>query len=334
MRTALLVQRLLSVFVTSLPWLVKARVKRSPSTDLQAGKNEGILYCQLNLNVFLKTTTMSAELHVPSVPTLTPTGLKTTTNIFSRGKMSTRHGQHEEFVSCIPVGREEGVASKVENVPVNSGMYSLDIPDWLIQQELSRLMDGQEAVIVAIPGATLTLDSVVVPDPNQIVVISEPSRSLRSDASFAKQRALGRKPASKGSLSVTTLRVSLLDSEPDYTSEELYQLLYGSEISFREQYIKCSSGQLVMEPSTYGVMDVQVNLTLATMTSVGALVNEAMLVANGMIEESNGILANTDLLMIDLPPGTGDWAAYATISGKQVCKQNIVSANAYCVGRH
>jgi Gametolysin peptidase M11 len=321
MRTALLVQRLLrlGLVTSSVSWFrVQAtlRVKRSPaSTELQDvwGKNEGgILYCQLSINVFMKTTPMPAELHRLPISTIS-----------SRlAKQSTRLGNHQEdFVSCIPVGREKGVASIVENAHVIGGMYALDVPDRLMQQERPRLMNGQAEVIVAIPGATLTLDSVIVPDPNQVFVVpEESSHSLRRSQ---KRRALGRKPASKGILSVTTLRVSTLDSEPDFTAAALYQLLYEGDPSFHEQYIRCSSGQLVMEPSAYAVMDVKVNHTLATMPSIAALVNEAIRVANGMIEASNGILANTDLLMIVLPPGTGDWAAYATINGKQVCLDNM-----------
>jgi hypothetical protein len=324
MTTALHLQRLLrlAVIVTSLSWfLVKAtlRFKRTTaSTELQDAwsKNEGILYCQLSISVFMKTTQMSTELqHRVPISTIS-------------AKQSTRLGKHhEEFVSCLPVARDEDVASNMENFHVIGGMYSLEVPAWLMQQERSRLMNGQEAVIVAIPGATLTLDSVIVPDPQRMFVVSDnSSRSLLLRSQ--KQRALGRKPASKGTLSVTTLRVSTLDSAPDYTAAELYQLLYEGDPSFREQYIRCSSGQLVMEPNAYAVMNVKVNRTLATMTSVGALVNEAILVANVIIEESNGILANTDLLMIVLPPGTGDWAAYATISGKQVCLDKLIVAPA------
>jgi hypothetical protein len=304
---ALLVQRLLLVFVTSSSWFAKATLRRvttkSPSTELEVMNHESMLYCQLSLNIVLKASTMPANLHVP------------TTKISSRSTTRRLNDQLEEFISCIPVGSEEGIGSIAGNSHVPGGMYTLEVPDWLIQPELSRLISGQEAVIVAIPGASLTSDSVIVPNPDQMFVVSKPSRLLRSQ----NQRILGRKPASKGSLTVTTLRVSTLDSEPDYTAQELYQLLYEGNPSFREQYIKCSSGQLVMEPSRYGVMDIRVNLTLATVTSIAGLVNEAMLVANGLVEDSNGILDNTDLLMIDLPPGTGDWAAYATISGKQVC---------------
>jgi hypothetical protein len=313
---------------------------------------EDILYCQLHLNDvmlahhgtdidesesnrddYVAATAASSGAHVA------PVSYRRNRIMNSNHQMEEVVAAESEFYSCLPIhfggnsNRNNSTTSMNNNdhrappTPIlRRGMYTITIPEWIEQQEKAKLESSQAGpVYLSIPGGSLTVDQVHIPYPERVTVVSQ---DVNNAPSFLRHERHGRrraltttgKPVTKGQLSVVVLRIIATDAEPDFTAAELYDLIFVADPSMKTQYEKCSWGQLIIESTDYGVMDVHINAQAAGSTNA-ALMNLAESVADDILQ-SNGdgdsIREYADLIMFVVPPGTGGWAAYATVNGKQV----------------
>ena len=204
----------------------------------------------------------------------------------------------EEFFGCHPIvdGSESGL------------MFKIELTDELAQSCRDDISMGKD-VYVAVPNGSLSMGDVIVPSKEAI---------RRVDAPELRRRKLQKTPT-EGVLSVFVLRISASDNEPDFSAEELFSLTFEDEISPKTQLDKCSWGKLTIEPSTYGMLDVRLNIP-----SEGA---EYVPLMNGAEQAANSYFGvnvrdEVDLIMFILPPGTGSWAAFATVGGKQSVYNN------------
>jgi hypothetical protein len=205
--------------------------------------------------------------------------------------------KHGEFYVCNPV-ESDGYISGL--------MYTVQLSEDILANKKDALASGED-IFVAISGATLAVDSVVVSD-STYMRVAEPAFNIRNRRNL--------KPNTQGILYVVVVRIIANDAEPEFTAEELYQLLFQDDVSMRTQYEKCSFGKLKMFPSSYGVLDVKVNMNAAGST-YSLLMNAAGPIADSMVADRS-VRDVADLIMFVIPPGTGGWAAFATVAGKQV----------------
>jgi hypothetical protein len=194
---------------------------------------------------------------------------------------------------------------------ISLSMYALELPPHIVVESRAQLRRG-ESVYVWIPGGQLSHDSVVVPPGVQPNILARPPQHVRRLAA----------PPTVGTLKMLALRVTALDSEPEASSSEIYDYLFESEVSLKSQLQWCSSGQLHVEPTdAYGVMNVNIPMN-ANGGSYKALVNAAYASALDILRsrgKSNveDIRDLADLILVVLPPGTGNWKGFATVGGQQ-----------------
>lgn len=116
------------------------------------------------------------------------------------------------------------------------------------------------------------------------------------------------------------LRIRGYDSEPDFSLQELRRYLLEDDLSARRQLERCSRGTVTMDASRYGVLDVPIESNVEGLTNMEVMnlaetyVNEVILASDRQVDS---IRSWADFLIFVIPPGTGAWAAFATISGKQ-----------------
>ncbi|GAX21656.1 hypothetical protein FisN_29Hh094 [Fistulifera solaris] len=136
-----------------------------------------------------------------------------------------------------------------------------------------------------------------------------------------KQRQLSK---TSGTYQILLLRIIALDSEPDLSSEQLYNLTFVDDASLRGQMEQCSFGKLQIVPTEYGVLDVRVQKN-ATNTQHTLLVEEAYQVAKTLVKEDvDTILDLVDGVMVVVPPGTlGGWTAFGSFNGKHTSYNNL-----------
>ena len=205
-----------------------------------------------------------------------------------------------DFYACNPVS---------DNGYISSESFTLDLPDRILKEYGYRLEEGF-SLYVEIPDATLTSDSVLVHSEDQMRVVEPPSN-------LQHRRRLNR-PSTIGSLDVIVIRITANDSEPSYSAHDLYNIMFDDGISMRSQFRMCSNGNLDIRPTVHGVMNVKVNLSVSE-NSHGAFVNAATVAADALLPSgSRSVRDVADLVLFVVPPGTGSFAAYATVNGVQV----------------
>ncbi|KAL7556099.1 hypothetical protein ACA910_008068 [Epithemia clementina (nom. ined.)] len=235
---------------------------------------------------------------------------------------------------CEPLNPLTGTTSGSYrfNLDLLSGDIAQHIRASLLHHDYTQRLDKPNHILLKIPGGRLTLDRVYIPDPTLVTLVQDDNddddenKALRreQDRSFLHQyRRQLRNPPSKGELRTVMIRISTSDSSPTFTAEELQNVLYHSTVANpKRQFELCSFGQLtLLEPNDMGgILDIYLPNVTARGNTPGVLTNEAEAVANAYLSEQYGI-ANirswTDMLMFVVPPGTGGWAAFATVSGKQ-----------------
>ena len=176
----------------------------------------------------------------------------------------------------------------------------------------SRLLDNEQ-VWITIPDEWIDKDS-----PSLTV----PAKAILSEISPPReQRRLSK---TTGTYHVLMLRIIALDSEPDLSTDQLYNLTFVDDASLRDQMEKCSFGQLRIVPTEYGVLDVRINMT-ATDTQHGLLVEEAYKVAKTLVSEDvDNVQDFVDGVMVVVPPGTlGGWTAFGSFNGKHTSYNNL-----------
>ena len=217
--------------------------------------------------------------------------------------------------------------------------------------------DNNLLLLLRIPQGQIHSSRIWIPDPHQVQVVewkesgSSLEQVIRHSLSDSTQSAAPttitpshrqlRRPQSTGRLKTLMIRVSTNDSTPTFTASELKDFLFDSPVANPKRQLElCSFGQLTLEEFDQddgdgggGVLDVSLPNTTVVGAKPNELVNLAEAAANAYYSNralSNqtttegaitNVRASTDLLLFVLPPGTGDWAAYATVNGKQVRNQ-------------
>ena len=222
--------------------------------------------------------------------------------------------QSEEFISCHPVEDETGFVSPL--------MYSLNLPESLLRECRQRLVKDEE-VYISVPGGELLRDNVRIPNPAAIKIVEHEKATRRK-----RQLSLRKRP-DVGKFKVLMLRVVANDSEPDFSAEVLHHLTFEDEISLKHQMDKCSFGQLEIEPTEYGVLNVKIDMDISGMSHSEA-VNEAYKAAVRLVKEDvRDVRELADGVMLVIPPGSkGSWTAFGALNGKQSTVSKMTRGNA------
>jgi hypothetical protein len=145
-----------------------------------------------------------------------------------------------------------------------------------------------------------------------------------------------------GTRTILVLRVTVRDSEPEFTGDEFRERIFGYDsLTVQSQYNKCSAGKLVFEPAPIrnGLLDVNIhNHFISDFNSSTALSNAAQSAAAELVGLPPGqhISSLADHVMICLPPGTGNWVAAAATNHWRSIYNNkfcgIISASMHELG--
>ena len=297
------------------------------------------------------TTTSSETTNQTTPTTATGTKMRHHHDTDSRDDDDDEEDDEEGFWSCEPLVMDSSSGSSSSSS--NNGHYfaiggsyhlELDLLPRDIVQAVIRKSQQQEhnhhdvIVVLEIPGGTLTSDAVVIPHPHQVTLLEEDEGSLSDSPPLPRRISRSthrqlRKPSSLGALTATLIHISTSDSTPTYGADQVYDLLYhATRASTKRQFESCSFGQLTLLEPAFGVLDIVLSDVSVYDSNVevkaASLTNWAEQAANVYLSEkygiSQGVRSWTDLLLFVLPPGTGGWAAYATVSGKQVCRATSI----------
>jgi hypothetical protein len=195
--------------------------------------------------------------------------------------------QHGEFFEC----------SLVQDNEVSDLSYRIDLPSSIDTTSDERLLNGE--LFVSVHGGRIEGDDVILSEDSVVSVVPPP-------AGFQSRRHLF---ASNGTLSVLVLRISTSDSTPSLSADEFHKLIFEDEVSLKKQYAACSFGKLNLIPTMHGVLDMYLDATAEGATSM-SLVSKA----NKALKEQLNIAKvsdASDLILMIMPPGTGDWAAFS-----------------------
>ena len=205
-----------------------------------------------------------------------------------------------EFTTCSPW---------IAAVGGTQGVYRVETPAWVLAQHRHVLLQGL-AVYLVIPNGSIARDQIIIPSLPAVTVIIDPPSS-QSNRKLQGQR---------GAKKTVMLRIRGYDSEPDFTARELRRYLLTDDLSARRQLERCSQGLVTIDASRYGVLDIPIESNIEGLTSMEVMnlaevyVNDIILASDPQVDN---IRAWADFLMFIIPPGTGGWAAFATVSGKQ-----------------
>jgi hypothetical protein len=207
---------------------------------------------------------------------------------YDRSSTADRSTQHRDFFECTPVQDNE----------VSDLSYRIDLSSIDTTTD-ERLLHGE--LFVSVYGGRIEGDDVILSKESVVSVVPPP-------AGFQSRRHL---VAKTGTLSVLVLRISTNDSTPSLSADEFHKLIFDDEVSLQKQYAACSFGKLNLVPTEYGVLDLYLNVTAEGATPI-SLVSKA----NQALRDQLNIAKTTDasdLLLMIMPPGTGDWAAFSGV---------------------
>jgi hypothetical protein len=207
---------------------------------------------------------------------------------YDRSSTVDRSTQHGDFFECTPV----------QNNEVSDLSYIIDLSSIDTTSD-ERLLHGE--LFVSVYGGRIEGDDVILSKDSVLSVIPPP-------VGFQSRRHL---VAKTGTLSVLVLRISTNDSTPSLSADEFHKLIFEDEVSLHMQYAACSFGKLNLVPSEYGILDLYLNTSAegATPISLVSMANEALRERLGIAKTSDA----SDLLLMIMPPGTGDWAAFSGV---------------------
>jgi hypothetical protein len=186
-------------------------------------------------------------------------------------------------------------------------MFKVELPDHIGQDEKERIRRGQP-VVLSVPGGTLSLEHVRIPNATAVHVVNNLPDSSRRKLRIA--------PAKEGVLSLLPIRIITPDSEPTYSADRLHEVLFLEEVSLNQQMRRCSFDKLGFKPTKYGVLEVFVDVN-AKGSPYSVISNAADALAIELVDEVvENIREAADLVMFIIPPGTnGGWAAYGNVNG-------------------
>jgi hypothetical protein len=200
----------------------------------------------------------------------------------------------QERIACIPID-QDGEES--------DDMFDLQLPP-------GSILDGHEETLeqgllhLRISGASVVEEHVVL-GPHSHITVVDPPQGKRN---LAISNVVGPK-------TILVVRVSTIDAEPTTTANELEVGLFGDSINLRTQYDACSFGKLQLELAHGGAIDILVNTSISEFTEPDPLVSAAKKVLEQQynVDKASSL---ADKIMFCLPPGTGDWVAFAMISSR------------------
>jgi hypothetical protein len=207
---------------------------------------------------------------------------------YDRSSTVDRSTQHGDFFECTPVQDNE----------VSDLSYRIDLSSIDTTTD-ERLLHGE--LFVSVHGGRIEGDDVILSKESVVSVVPLPE-------GFQSRRHL---VAKTGTLSVLVLRISTNDSTPSLSADEFHKLIFEDEVSLQKQYAACSFGKLNLVPTDYGVLDLYLNTTVegATPISLVSMANQALRERLGIAKTTDA----SDLLLMIMPPGTGDWAAFSGV---------------------
>jgi hypothetical protein len=230
-----------------------------------------------------------------------------------------------EFYTCSPWQSSSGTGSG----GMLQGNYKIDPPAWIMAQHRHLLLRGQH-LYLAIPHGQVERDEVVIPRLDEVTLLVDPPTTGGGTVGGSdggrhggRQRQLNTR--ARGSKRTVMLRIRGWDAEPDFSLRQLESFLYTHESSARRQLERCSQGVMTLDASRFGVLDVPIASNIDGLTNMEvmnlaeAYVNEVLL---RNVADVESIRSWADLLLFVVPPGTGGWAAFATVSGKQSVYNN------------
>jgi hypothetical protein len=222
----------------------------------------------------------------------------------------------EENFLCSPLHEDE--ESDVS--------YKIDLPPVIGNLNLKDAESGNSFLNVY--GSRIEADSIVGFSLSDLEVAGVPS---------IRQRGL----QSSGRRMVLVLRVSLDDSEPEFTAADFRDRIFGfGEVTLQSQYLQCSAGKLSLQPAMEsGILEVRLSeSSISDFATSTSLSNAAQIEAANILGLAPGehISSLADHIMICLPPGTGNWiAAAATNHWRSVYNNKfcgILSASMHEIG--
>ena len=207
---------------------------------------------------------------------------------YDRSSTADQSSQHGDFFECTPVQDSE----------LSDLSYRIDLSSIDTTTD-ERLLHGE--LFVSVYGGRIEGDDVILSKKSVVSVVPPP-------AGFQSRRHL---VAKTGTLSVLVLRISTNDSTPSLSADEFHKLIFEDEVSLKKQYSACSFGKLNLVPTEHGVLDLYLNTTAegATPISLVSMANQALRERLGIAKTTDA----SDLLLMIMPPGTGDWAAFSGV---------------------
>jgi hypothetical protein len=217
--------------------------------------------------------------------------------------------EHSNFYTCNPVTFRDD--DTTYDVP--EAHYTLELPKPL-QQEYGERIARKEDTYLSVPDGGLVNATIYVPNPNAVSFISLPgknSRSRKLEGAFWNNGAR---------LKLLPIRILTSDAmTPSFKVDDMYKYLFADANSLKWQFHRCSTGQLTVEPTDIGVLNVHVDSPSSSDRSV--LVNEATTAAIRKIGVRQGttlssLLDYADLIMFITPPMGDDWVAFGSVGGR------------------
>eukprot|EP00536_Pseudo-nitzschia_multiseries_P013579 jgi/Psemu1/35665/gm1.35665_g len=177
----------------------------------------------------------------------------------------------------------------------------------------SRHVVSGEAILKVQSGAfverssDLSQTTMVVPDPATATVqqLSDTDPRHHAQQERSSQRRLAK---AKGTIKTLVARV--IDGnnvQPTANAWQLQNDIFDDQINLKTQFAACSHNQAIIENS--GIVDVKVS----TRASQGSSAMEIAARAKAY-EQYGNLSTKYDLVMFCMPPGSGDWLAYAYIN--------------------
>lgn len=243
----------------------------------------------------------------------------------------------EEFYSC----------SLLRNDDFLEGTYRINPPSHVLSGGRKEMLSQGQEVYLEIQSAIITEDEIILPSLSNLQVEGEESLAMDSNVRIIgrtrhnnnnsrherrlqeriqrRRQLIANRPSSTGSFTAVLIRISTNDAEPTLSAETLYNYMFTASPSVKSQFEACSAGRLTVNADPiFRVIDIRLDQTSVENKSNKALMNLAETALNDKYQNDpqylNGVSIRdyTNALMFVVPPGTGTWAAFATVAGKNV----------------
>lgn len=212
------------------------------------------------------------------------------------------------FYACNPI------ISHGDLYNISETHYTLELTESLQEQYQIQITKKEDTYLSIPDGEIRTEDaSIFVPDPRIASFVFLPG--------VLSRRKLEVEFWSNGArLRVLPIRILTNDGKkPSYKADDLYKYIFADTNSLKWQFHRCSVGKLTIEPTSIGVLNVNVDQPASIYRD--ALVNEATTVAIRKLGDLVGTSSISslqdyaDLIMFITPPMDG-WVALGFIGGR------------------